>query len=194
MDFRVLHLLGIETSDLDLHPTHRQQGPYPPDGFDRGLSFRLQRGRKPSDFAATIGEPCGSVSGLSAPSAATILPSLIELPFDIRSEMHFRLQDDLPIGDGGDPHRLGPGIDPNDCRLGIGGGLEAELNREWFTAYHFCQAFAQPVPHFVVPPAGHQGLSFTILNVDEICNGLLHKSSFRSTLFPSTMMMHGTFS
>src|SRR5713226_2157805 len=44
----------------------------------------------------------------------------------------------------------------------------------------------QPVPHFVVPPCGHEGLSFAILNVDEIWNGLLHRPSFRSKAFPST--------
>src|SRR5436853_137608 len=37
-----------------------------------------------------------------------------------------------------------------------------------------------------MPPRGHERLSFAILNVDEIWNGLLHKSSFRSEAFPST--------
>src|SRR5579859_5192510 len=190
----MVHLLGIKAADLYDDPANRQQAGHVSHRLNGRLCFRAQGRGKPSAWATTIGPSSFAVARLSAPTRAAILPSLRQFACDIIAQMDLGLIDHLPVGRRCDPHGLRAGIDSNGDRLSIGGGLEAESNGEWLTTDETGLAGAQPIPDRVVPLGGHEWLSFASLNVDETWNGLLHNSSFRSVLFPSTKMLLGTFS
>ncbi len=97
-DVRVLHPLGVESSDFHVDLAHRQDPRHELHGLDRRFRLRPKRWRQPASGPAAIGIARRAIAGGAATARATVHPSLPQLVRDIAPQVDLGLIGHLAVG------------------------------------------------------------------------------------------------